>query len=637
MFIKSFNEISKNEVNSVGGKAASLGELVNLGLPVPSGFAITTYCYEKFRNQEFPADVKEMLLSAFDELKSDKVAVRSSAIAEDSVGASWAGQLETYLNVSKENLIEAIRKCWESIHSERALFYATQKNINEDELAVGVVVQKMVGSEVSGIMFTINPISDNKDELMIEAGYGLGEFLVQGFITPDNFLVNKESLKILQSSIETQETMLVFRDGENKQVPVPKEKKDKPALTSQQVTELARIGLRIEKHYSMPQDIEWALEKGRFYILQSRPITTISDSKKSEKLFNKDNYMLALWFQGISVFVTDIHNDIYKKLEALFIIDKGMFKQYFTKKAYKRTLDKGVKFYSNKHAFDDYKKDLFLHCDRFTKFFKSNVKNKKTLSKKTVATFFEYTKKLCGDYTQMNFEFTDKAFTLQEENSIIKQNLLGVTKFKDTVRNFMNMVLFEPDGYLYQFFAILGKQFHLPASIFDNLTQKEALSLFEGKKPNEKIISKRQEAFVENYALKGPYEGKEAEVILQEFREEPTYSKIIQGQVASKGRVSGKVKIILVDYSNLNKLNREIKKMKQGDILVAETTAPEFMVAVKKAGAIVTDMGGLMSHAAIVSREFGIPCIVGTKFATHILKDGDFVEVDAEKGVIKIT
>lgn len=635
IFILKFSEISKKDISLVGGKAASLGELLNLGLPVPLGFAITTYCYKEFKNQEFPVDIKKMILDAFGELKTDRVAVRSSAIGEDSADASWAGQLETYLNTSKENLIEAVRKCWESIHSERALSYAAGKNINEDELAIGVVVQKMVNSEVSGVMFTVNPIN-NKDEIMIEAGYGLGESLVQGLITPDNFVVNRKTLKILESRIETQETMLVFYDGENKQIAVPTDKKDKPALTQKQVIELARLGLMIEKHYSMPQDIEWAIEKDKVYILQSRPITTLSDKKKSVKMFNKDDYMLALWFQGVSVFVTDIHNDLYKDLEALFIIDNGMFKQYFTQKAYKRALERGVKFYSDKHAFDQYKNDLFLHCNKFKEFFESEIKNKKTLSKDTVELFFAYTKKLCGDYTKMNFEFTDKAFTLQGENPVIKKNLSGVTKFKDKVRGVMNMVLFEPDGYSYKFFSILGKQFKLPFSIFDNLTQKEILALFEGKRSDEKTVSKRQDAFVESYDFDSFYEGIDARPILREFREKATYTDIIQGQTASPGKASGRVKIIPVDYSDLKQINVEIKKMKQGDILVAETTAPELMVACKKAGAIVTDMGGLMSHAAIISREFGIPCIVGTKNATKLLKNGDFVEVNADKGVITI-
>jgi len=619
----------------VGGKAASLGELINAGLPVPPAFAITTNCYKEFKNKELPVGVKELILKAFDDLGSERVAVRSSAIGEDSFGASWAGQLDTYLNTSRENLIETIRKCWKSIYSERALSYAAQKNVDKNDLAIGVVIQKMVDSEVSGIMFTVNPITNDKNQIMIEAGYGLGELLVQGIITPDNFLLNKKTLQILESKIETQKTMLVYKNGENLQILVSEEKRNKPALNKKQLIELAQIGSIIEKHYSTPQDIEWAFEKGKFYIVQSRPITTIK-SNKIGKSFKQEDYIFALWFQGVSVFVTDIHNDLYKKLEALFIIDNGMFKQYFSKKAFEKALDDGVKFYGDKHAFNDYKKDFTEFCETFTKFFKEDIENKEILSKNIASKLFEYTKKLCGDYTMMNFESTDKAFTLQEGSPTIKKNLSEMPKFKETIRSYMNMVLFEPEGYSYQLFGILSNQFKLPVSILECLTQKEILGLFEGKRPNEDIVLRRQQAFVESYNLDDYYEGKDAEPVLQEFREEIKYSKLIKGKTASKGRVTGKVKIIPVDYSDLERINEEIKKMQKGEILVAETTAPELMVAVKKAGAIVTDMGGLMSHAAIVSREFGIPCIVGTVNASKILKDGDLVEVDADKGTIKI-
>jgi len=357
---------------------------------------------------------------------------------------------------------------------------------------------------------------------------------------------------------------------------------------------------------------------------------------KPRVYFKKDDYILSFWVQGVSVFVTDIHLEVYNALEVLYIIDRGMFKQYFTKRAYEQALDRGLAFYSDKHAFDNYQKDLSSHCDRFKEFFESEIKNKKSLTQKTVTTFFEHTKKLCGDYNKMNFEFTDKAFAHQEENPIIKKNLSGVAKFKDSVRSVMNMVLFEANGYLNQFFAILGKQFNLSPSLFDNLTQKEILDLFEGKKPIESIVSKRQDAFVESYNIDSFYEGRDAEIIIQEFKEDATYSEIIRGQIASTGKIIGNVKIIPVDYGDSSRVNAEIEKMKQGDILVAETTAPELIVACKKAGAIVTDMGGLMSHAAIVSRELKIPCIVGTKIATKVFKDGDKVEVDAEKGVVHI-
>ncbi len=273
MYLKFFSEINKNDTSEVGGKGASLGEMTKVGIPVPPGFAVTTETYKEFRDQELPVEVRDEILAAFDKLGAERVAVRSSAVAEDSSAASWAGQLESYLNTTRDNLIENIRKCWESIKSERALAYAAEKDVPEDKLLVAVVVQKMVESEVAGVMFTINPITKDQNEVMIEAGFGLGEMLVQGMITPDNFVVDKNTLDIKSIDIQTQETMLVFKDGENKEVPLSNEEGSRQTLSHEQIRKLTKIGKRIEEHYGFPCDIEWTLEKGNFYIVQSRPIT----------------------------------------------------------------------------------------------------------------------------------------------------------------------------------------------------------------------------------------------------------------------------------------------------------------------------------------------------------------------------
>lgn len=270
-----FNQISKNDVSLVGGKGASLGEMMNFGIPVPSGFVVTTEAYRLYSNQEIPTDVKEEILKAYDSLGAERVAVRSSAIAEDSSTASWAGQLESYLNVSRNNLIENIKKCWNSIKSKQALAYSAEQNLPEDKLAVAVVVQKMVDSEAAGVIFTVNPINKNNEEIMIDAGFGLGELLVQGMITPDEFTVDKNTLEIKSKSISTQDNMMMYQDGETKEVQVPEDKKSQPSLNDEQVKQLAVLAIKIEEHYKSPQDIEWGLEKGNLYILQSRPITTL--------------------------------------------------------------------------------------------------------------------------------------------------------------------------------------------------------------------------------------------------------------------------------------------------------------------------------------------------------------------------
>lgn len=254
MYIKFFSEISKNNVNLVGGKGASLGEMTQAGIPVPPGFVITTETYKQFINEEIPIDVKEQILESFDLLKAERVSVRSSAVAEDSSQASWAGQLETYLNVNRENLIEKIRECWNSINSERATTYAAGQNLSEGQLKVAVVIQKMVDAKAAGVMFTANPVTSNEGEIMIESVLGLGEALVQGSVTPDNFIIYKENGEIKSKDLQ----------------------KDEQTITDGTIQQLVSLGKKIEAHYGSSQDIEWAIDnEGKIWILQSRPITTL--------------------------------------------------------------------------------------------------------------------------------------------------------------------------------------------------------------------------------------------------------------------------------------------------------------------------------------------------------------------------
>lgn len=252
-FLVNLNDIGKEDVSSVGGKGASLGELAKAGFPVPSGFVVITEAFKNFREQEFSEDFKEQIFKVFDELSAPRVAVRSSAVAEDSPKASWAGQFETFLNVGRVELLGKIRDCGNSAQSERARAYAAQQGVKPEKILVAVVVQKMVDSQVSGVMFTVNPVTKDENEVIIEAAPGLGEDVVQGKITPDNFKVDKERLDIKSKDIHAESN-----------------------LQDSKVKELAELGVRIENHYGFPQDIEWAIDSsGEIWILQSRPITTL--------------------------------------------------------------------------------------------------------------------------------------------------------------------------------------------------------------------------------------------------------------------------------------------------------------------------------------------------------------------------
>jgi pyruvate, water dikinase len=434
-----FKDVSKEDIGLVGGKGANLGEMTRAGIPVPSGFIVTSAAYFRFLDEnnlrEFiketlheidienpeeldsvskkiqrkletspiPKAVSDDIIKSYLKLgsiwRTAPVAVRSSATAEDLPDASFAGQQESYLNVNGEaNVVERVRSCWASLFGGRAIYYRQRKKFDHFKVGIAVPVQKMVNSEISGVMFTIDPVSGNKNYLIIEAAWGYGDYIVQGVVTPDHYEVYKDEMKIIRKDLAKQTIMEVKANHEVKKVSVPKSKQEKLKLKDDQIIELGKIGLKIHHHYYFPQDIEWAYEKGKFYITQTRPITTIKLSEEA-----------------------------------------------------------------------------------------------------------------------------------QHKNQI-------------------------------------------PEELLDKLPV------------------------------------------------------ILTGSPASPGIVSGPVKILTS--------SKEINKISPGDILVAHMTSPDYVPAMRKAAAIVTNAGGQTSHAAIVSRELGVPCVVGTTQATKLLSNGMVITVNGSKGEV---
>lgn len=309
--ISFFRDIRAKDVQAAGGKGASLGEMTNAGMPVPNGFVILSQAFDRFLEETdlnveveailkkvnykdinsvdrasneireliaeatMPHDLQKMIVTDFKKLDAKLVAVRSSATAEDSKVASWAGELETYLNTSKNNLLENVKKCWSSLFTSRAIFYRKERGLLKTRVSVAVVVQKMIQSKISGIAFTVHPVTEDRNQALIEAGYGLGEAIVSGMITPDSYVVSKKDLKLLDVNVSEQEKMIVRSPAGTKTVQIKKSFGSKKKLTDRQIINLAKICSSIEKHYGFPCDIEWAFENDKFYIVQSRPITTL--------------------------------------------------------------------------------------------------------------------------------------------------------------------------------------------------------------------------------------------------------------------------------------------------------------------------------------------------------------------------
>lgn len=269
--IKFIDSISYRDIALYGGKGASLGELANMGVNVPDAFVLSTNISSKNIK-----DFEREILKSFDALETQFVAVRSSATREDSLDSSFAGQFDTFLNVERGNLLSSILRCYKSLKSDRIVSYCKSKKINPASIKIAVVIQKMIQSEISGIAFSANPINNNREEIMIEAGFGLGEYVVSGIITPDKYIFNKKTGKLKEIKINYQEFKLSCANRRNKKVEVALEKRNAVKLPTKYFSQLLKTIKLIEKRYKKPVDIEWAIEHEDIYITQARPITTLS-------------------------------------------------------------------------------------------------------------------------------------------------------------------------------------------------------------------------------------------------------------------------------------------------------------------------------------------------------------------------
>ena len=340
-YVKWLSELSKDSIPVAGGKGANLAEMFNFKLPVPPAFVITAQAYSHFlqtsgiaqkidsmikeitientqqletkakeiqyivEKAEMPDDMKQEIMEAYENLTVDKaaleeassdvmkilrmteppfVAVRSSATTEDLKTASFAGQQETFLNIKgSSNLIESVKKCWASLFTARAIYYREKRGFKHETAFIAVVVQKMINSDKSGVMFTINPVTNNPNEIVIESVFGLGEGIVSGAIEPDTYVIDKATRMIKEKKIGHKKIIFMkSASGQTVKLQLPPFKVTSQVLTDLEVRNLANYGARIEEHYKNHQDIEFAIEAGQIYIVQTRPVTT--SEKKIEKL-----------------------------------------------------------------------------------------------------------------------------------------------------------------------------------------------------------------------------------------------------------------------------------------------------------------------------------------------------------------
>lgn len=317
-----FEDVGKDDIPLVGGKGANLGEMTCSKIPVPPGFIVTANAYYDFMEksalaanigailhridsedskalQQASAQIKQLILEApmpgttiqaikdaYLKMGAGPVAVRSSATAEDLPEASFAGQQSTFLNVEGgDNVVKAVQECWASLFEARAIYYREQQHFDHFKVGIAVPVQRMVASESSGVMFTVEPITSDTSKIVIEAIYGLGEGLVSGEVTPDLYIIDKSTMSVISRKVSHQVQKLTrdtSSEAGNTWQAIPTASQEKPKISDDDIAALAEIARRLEDHYQSPQDIEWAKDANGIYIVQTRPVTTIKEATESE-------------------------------------------------------------------------------------------------------------------------------------------------------------------------------------------------------------------------------------------------------------------------------------------------------------------------------------------------------------------
>ncbi len=351
-FTRRLSSIRERHLALAGGKAVNLGEMMKAGLPVPEGFAILTSAYEIFIEENGLQEAIERLLAdaslmdaqklrleaeiirrsiiegvtpepirreidaAYAKLGEDFVAVRSSATAEDLPGTSFAGQYSSYLNISGRTKLQAhIRRCWASLWNYRALSYRLRQKAGEEDPAHGVVVQRMINAEKSGILFTANPVNGRRDRMLLNASWGLGEAIVGGEVTPDEWLLAHDSGGILRENIADKKLMTVRRENGVGERSVPEGKRGTPTLNEEEIRRLYELGTNVQRHFGSPQDIEWAHSDCKFYLVQTRPITSLYPLPQGAKQWDDLRVYVnfSLVSQGIHEPLTPMGQSIFLK------------------------------------------------------------------------------------------------------------------------------------------------------------------------------------------------------------------------------------------------------------------------------------------------------------------------------------
>lgn len=593
---------------SYGGKANSLLKLAREGFPVPSFIILSSAFFKEFikyneietqdfeqvcemiENGNFSEEMTKELYKYWEKNQFKIVAVRSSAANEDGKTKSFAGQYATFLHVTKNDLLQAIKNCWKSLYRKNVRDYQDDNGFSYD---MNVIIQEMIDADYAGVAISTDNMLSTRNYSYVEACTGVGEKLVSGEITPTKYFLRKENNNV------------DYVVGEK--YPIEKELNTLSVLIND-----------IEKVYGMNMDIEWAIHNKRVYILQARPVTSFPNFKIPFDLaISRPRPLVSIQCAEIC------------ESEGLKGILGGMY--YFN------TL-----FYYRNNTFEEY--NNMLDIEQIPSVMIDYVLKHKEETLKLLENANNKCKQLENDVIiEKNFNIRDIITSLKE---FIPFNLISnfvekttiITDFDvDTKDEFIQKIIKNREYYdeiKYKIDNIIIEKIKSNISeellpYYNLLTIEEA---FEGKKVTIKELEQRKNGFVyykENLILEDQIEDYfQKENIFIKGNEEITENKIIYGSAVCPGKSRGHVKLVFCDD--------DLTKISEGDIIVSPMTVPTFISGMKKANAIVTDEGGVVCHAALIAREMKKVCVIGTKIATKVLKDNMFVEVDGDLGIIRI-
>ena len=672
--IRRLDELDGSQIDLAGGKGASLGELIRAGVRVPAGFVVTRPAFDAFMSAADPdrkapgwlADVDaermsaekaarvigewlgktpipEAIRSAIEtgvrNLEVDRVSVRSSATCEDGTASAWAGQLETFLDVAPEDVPSLVRACWLSIFRAPALAYGAAHGYGAGQLGVAVVVQRMVASEVSGIGFSVHPVTQEPDLRLIEACFGLGEAIVSGKIAPDQYVVRRGAKEIVENARGRQRKGLFLESGAPE--PVWRELGERgaaPKLTDPQILEYAGLLDRIEAHYGHPVDTEWALQDGDFHVLQSRPITTlaeeyreriIDDSEPWSPLVRRPMPLLQASIVGHWMDSRHAGEDFGIHADRFLSIQDST--RLITMFVTQKTMDAALEHIRDLERTDRARLVALLKRghDLYHRGQERLQRGETFRDLDQAAEYFTEIGRFTTAFPSWILIALDQGHVGDPEVRQLAEELRSHSLYPEVMDRFL-------DPIVRRIASDLG--FSEPDRARELVTWRE---LHEGS-IGRKSLEERLEQVRGGCCFVHQILGEEEQV---RFVSETGYLLMrvagmrrivppddpdrIAGKAAWPGVHRGRARVLLsYDLTDF--------RFDDGDVLVSIQSNPSVMPLLKHAGAIVTDEGGVACHAGIICRELKIPTLIGTGRATSTIRDGDLIEVDATAQVVRI-